>query len=107
MGYYAKINELNNVVDIMVIDDQLNVDWIVENFGGNWIETKLDGSIRKQYCFVGGTYDPDADVFIAPQPFPSWSLDSNNDWQAPVPRPGENYWWNEETLSWVEIVEGV
>jgi len=103
MGYYAKIDELNNVVDVIVIDDELNVDWIVENFGGNWIETKLDGSIRKQYCVVGGTYDSVKDQFVAIQPFPSWMLDENNDWQPPVPKPEGDFYWDEESLSWIPI----
>lgn len=105
MAHYAKIDELNNVVDVMVVEDGLGVEWVIENFGGTWIETKLDGSIRKQYCYVGGTYDPTADVFIAPQPFPSWTLNSNHDWQAPTPKPEGDFYWDEETLSWVEIVE--
>ena len=106
MGYFAKIDESNNVVDVMVIDDELSVDWIVENFGGNWIETKLDGSIRKQYCFVGGTYDPVKDQFVAPQPFPSWSLDDNIDWQAPEQQPEGDFYWDESLLLWVQVPVG-
>jgi hypothetical protein len=51
---------------------------------------------------VGYTYDADADQFVAPQPFPSWSLDDNNDWQAPTPKPEGSFIWDEETLAWVE-----
>ncbi len=43
------------------------------------------------------------DVFIYEQPFPSWSLDDNFNWQPPVPKPEEVdkvYTWNEETQSW-------
>lgn len=103
MAHYAKIDEANNVVDVMVVEDGLGVEWLVENFGGTWIETKLDGSIRKQYCYVGGTYNPTADVFIAPKPFTSWSLDSNHDWQAPVEKPEGAFYWDEESLSWLPI----
>jgi hypothetical protein len=35
------------------------------------------------------TYDAVNDVFIAPQPYPSWSLDENFDWQPPTPMPTE------------------
>ena len=105
MAYYAKIDELNNVVDVMIVEDVLGYEWLVENFDGTWIETKLDGSIRKQYCFVGGTYDPTADVFIAPPPFSSWSLDENYDWQAPTPKPEGDFYWDEETLSWILFPE--
>jgi hypothetical protein len=32
-------------------------------------------------------YDSTKDKFISPQPFASWSLDSNDDWQAPITYP--------------------
>lgn len=66
--------------------------------------TSYNGNIRKQYAGIGFTYNSTANVFVAPKPFPSWSLDSNHDWQAPVARPAEGMWsWNEETLAWVEL----
>jgi hypothetical protein len=45
---------------------------------------------------------------VAPQPFPSWVLDANAQWQAPVPMPegDEMYSWDEASLSWV-VTEGV
>lgn len=41
--------------------------------------------------------------FILVQPYPSWSLDENYDWQAPTPKPEGNYYWDEESLSWLPI----
>ena len=32
-------------------------------------------------------YDPVKDKFLATQPHASWSLDSNDDWQAPITYP--------------------
>ena len=32
-------------------------------------------------------YDPAKDKFLSPQPYQSWSLDSNDDWQAPITYP--------------------
>jgi len=60
---------------------------------------------RKQYAGIGWTYDADADVFIAPQPYPSWTLDDNHDWQPPVPYPddGGEYVWDETTQQWVAV----
>ena len=63
--------------------------------------------MRKQFAFIGYKYDQTKDQFVAPQPYPSWSLDSDNDWQAPTPMPvdGEKmYVWNEASLAWVEVV---
>ena len=60
---------------------------------------------RKQYAGVGYTYDSVADVFVAPQPYPSWSLDINHDWQPPTPKPSADkpYEWSEEELEWVAV----
>jgi len=58
---------------------------------------------RKQYAGIGYTYDADADVFVAPQPYPSWTLDGNHDWQPPTPKPDGDYIWNEAELEWVAI----
>jgi hypothetical protein len=67
--------------------------------------TSYNNNIRKQYAGIGYTYDAINDVFIAPQPYPSWSLDENFDWQPPTPMPTEGMWyWNEEELTWKEVV---
>ena len=49
---------------------------------------------------VGWTYDEQANQFVAPQPYASWTLDANNDWQPPTPKPDGNYYWNEDTQTW-------
>jgi hypothetical protein len=61
---------------------------------------------RKQYAGVGFTYLPDADVFVTPQPFASWTLDANHDWQPPTPKPddGKEYAWFEPNQQWIELV---
>ena len=75
------------------------------NYDGTWLQTSLEGKFRKQYASIGFTYDPIKDKFIAPQPYPSWSLDTNNDWQPPVAEPLVSYYWDEETQSWINIYE--
>jgi hypothetical protein len=70
------------------------------------VQTSYNHNIRKQFAGTGYTYDSDSDVFVAPQPYPSWSLDDNSDWQAPTPMPEDDnlYNWNEETQNW-DLVE--
>jgi len=66
-----------------------------------------DGTpFRGNYAGVGYTYDEVNDVFIAPTPYASWTLNSNWVWEAPVEYPddGNGYSWNEETTSW-DLVE--
>lgn len=64
--------------------------------------------LRKNYAGIGYTYDPVLDAFIPPQPYPSWLLNTETClWEAPVPYPddGKSYYWDEATLSWVEMPE--
>jgi hypothetical protein len=73
------------------------------NFRGQVCKrTSYNNNIHKQYCGVGFSYNSDADIFVAPQPFASWTLDENFDWQAPVPYPtdGARYVWDEEMKVW-------
>ena len=61
---------------------------------------------RFNYPQLGDTYDQTSDAFYSPtQPYPSWSLSAEFKWQAPTPMPddGQPYWWDEDTLAWVEI----
>ena len=123
MAHYAFINPENIVVKVIVgVDEtETQMDNGVE-VGGSaeaweafyaaqpWHEgltckrTSYNNNIRKQYAGIGFTYNAEADVFVLPQPYPSWTLDSNHDWQAPVARPEEGMWsWNEETQAWDEI----
>jgi hypothetical protein len=104
MGYFAHIDE-NNIVTTVIVADQEFINTGAEGDPANWIETSIDGSFRKQYAGIGYTYDAQADVFISPQPYPSWVLDANYDWVAPVPYPqdGKCYVWDETIINWVEV----
>lgn len=106
MSHWAELDETNTVLRVIVgsnEDQDEGYTWIVNNLGGTWVQTSYNSTIRKQFAGIGFTYDPTADVFIAPQPYPSWTLDENHDWQAPSPMPTEGFWvWDEEILVWVE-----
>jgi hypothetical protein len=114
MSHWAEINENNIVVRVIVGDnDDPNGDegyqWIVDNLGGNWIQTSYNGTIRKNYAGIGYTYDLNLDAFYAPQPYPSWVLNEDARWQAPVayPTDGKSYFWDETTLQWVEVPDTI
>jgi hypothetical protein len=99
-----------NSKNIAILENNIVINIVVVTHD-TWTETenqreyRKDG-FRKQVAKIGGRYDPDADVFIDIQPYPSWILDDEFDWQPPTPKPddGENYSWNEETTSWDESV---
>lgn len=85
------------------------VDGIVVNVivaEADFIATQTDKTyVLCQRGGIGWTFD--GTNFIAPQPFPSWTLDSNYDWQPPTPMPNEGRWiWSEEELEWVEVSLG-
>ncbi len=62
--------------------------WCANFFqGGSWKQTSYNNNFRKQYAGLGYVYDSTKDKFILPQPYASWSLDGNDDWQAPVTYP--------------------
>ena len=96
MAYFARID--NDGTVLQVIADVLGLP-------GEWRQTSYNNNFRKQYAGIGWLYDANADVFVAPQPFTSWTLDANHDWQPPTPIPTEGgpWRWDEATLSWVEV----
>ena len=125
MAHYAFIDSNNRVVKVIVgvdetvtqLDNGVEVGGSSEaweqfyqslewNLGLTCKRTSYNNNIRKQYAGIGYTYDADADVFITPQPFPSWTLDTNYDWQPPTPKPtdGKPYAWFEENQQWIELV---
>ena len=115
MAHFAELDAYNVVLRVIVVSnadtadvsgaekEEIGVAFCTRLLGGNWKQTSYNGNIRKRYAGIGYTYDAGRDAFIAPQPYPSWALDANTDWQAPVPMPddGERYDWDEETLAWV------
>jgi hypothetical protein len=117
MAHFAKIDENNVVTQVVVVDNKDTADaqgvekehigaaYLESLLGGTWKQTSYHGNIRKNYAGVGYTYDADIDAFVPPKPYPSWVLDENAQWQAPVPMPddGKMYSWDEETQSWVEV----
>ena len=116
MAHYAWLDKNNLVVNVTVgVDEEV----VQQGIGGSteaWEafyseatghtikRTSYNHNIRKQFASIGDTYDPVADVFIAPQPYSSWSLDENYNWQSPTPMPTEGIWiWDEDNLSWIEV----
>ena len=110
MAHYAFLDANNIVTEVIVGIDEteliegLDTETWYGNFRGQTCKrTSYNGNIRKQYAGKGFTYDTNADVFIAPQPFPSWTLDNDFNWQAPTLKPeGETWYWDEQSLSWIE-----
>lgn len=121
MGHFAKV--VNGKVTNVIVAEPEFFDTFIDNSPGDWIQTSYntrgnvhydpvtgqpDGGValRGNYASYGHTYDKENDVFYAPQPFPSFTLNTNTWlWESPVPYPtdGKRYRWDEEILNWVEI----
>jgi hypothetical protein len=107
MSYYAQIVD-DIVVDVIVVSDDVldGAQFCHNTFGGLWVQTFID-TAGKNYAGIGYTYDAVNDNFIAPQPYPSWVLNSNDVWQAPIPQPPAppQAYWDEDTQSWQIFVQ--
>jgi len=113
MAHYAFLDENNIVTEVITgIDEFKLIEGLdTETWYGNFRSqtckrTSYNGNIRKRFAGVGFRYDPVADVFIAPQPYPSWTLDNDFNWQPPTPRPEGIGWdWNEIEQAWIDANE--
>jgi hypothetical protein len=110
MAHFAEIDENNIVKRVLVVDNSLEhrgEDFLSNELGlgGRWIQTSYNNNFRKQYAGVGFRYDEVNDLFIFVQPYPSWALDENFDWQPPTPQTDDATYWDEESLSWKPIFE--
>jgi hypothetical protein len=119
MAHFAQLE--NNIVTKVIVvsnqdildengqeNEQKGIDFCSNLLGGTWKQTSYNGNIRKNYAGVGYTYDETLDAFIPPQPFASWTLNEETaQWEAPTPYPDDEkrYTWDEETTSWVEVIE--
>lgn len=120
MAHFAKI--LNGIVQQVIVAELEFFNTFQDTSPGTWLQTSYnthgnvhygangqpDGGValRGNYAGIGYIYDSDADVFYAPQPFPSWTLGADWLWHAPVPMPedGKKYTWDESALNWVELI---
>lgn len=124
MGHFAKVVD-SKVTQVIVAEAEF-FDTFVDSSPGAWIQTSYNTrggvhyqpdsntpsadqskALRGNYAGLGYTYDATNDVFYAPQPYASWTLNQTSwTWEAPTPMPmdGKPYIWDEATTSWKEIV---
>ena len=145
MAHFAELNSSNEVLRVIVIsnddvdanggDQHADAETFVASIvpygtgGASWKQTSYNNNFRKQYAGIGCTYDASKNKFILPKPFASWSLDSSDDWKAPVTYPSvteidsnpvlivwdednqkwigtadsTNYDWDASSLAWTEV----
>jgi hypothetical protein len=116
MAHFAELDENNVVLRVIVVNNTELLDadgaeqealgqaFCANLLGGNWKQTSYNRAFRKNFAGRGHVYDANQDVFIPPQPFPSWLLNSDIfQWNPPLPYPtdGKLYIWDEPTITWV------
>ena len=129
MAHFAELNSSNEVLQVIVIsntdvdanggDESTQAETFVATIvpygtgGVAWKQTSYNNNFRKQYAGIGCTYDASKNKFILPQPYASWSLDSSDDWKAPVTYPSvteidSNFVlivWDEDNQKWTGTVD--
>ena len=123
MAHFAKLDENNIVITVLVIADSdapteaegeafcKNLFKVTNTFKQTSYNTQegvhlLGGTpFRKNFAGIGYEYDSSRDAFIPTKPYNSWVLnESTCRWVAPVDRPddGKYYKWDEDNTQWVE-----
>jgi len=135
MRYFAELDEDNIVINVIDFDNDIiennrgsdNADtWVTSSthftpsnvsptnkIGVRFLETYTDGT-RKQKAGIKFSYDVNKDKFLTAKPYPSWVLNSDDDWSAPTTAPSTNpdgetfdtidkqklMFWNEDNTRW-------
>jgi hypothetical protein len=109
MSHWAELDDNNIVLRVLVGDNNdpngdEGYQWLIDNLGGTWIKTSYNNNIRGTYAGVGYYYNEEEDIFVVPQPYPSWTRNGSF-WEAPTPMPtdGAIYRWVEDDLNWQVI----
>ena len=125
MSHFAKIDENNKVIQVIVAEQDF-IDSGAVGLASSWIQTSYnsyggkhydrngneDGKTHLRYNYAGldFTYDKDNDAFIPPKPYPSFILNETTmRYEPPVPYPtgkdgGPNrFIWDEENTNWKDL----
>ena len=126
MATFAKLDITNTVTKLIKVgndvptsngplgENDMHVDggtYCQNLLGGNWKQSSMQGLFRQRPAVIGGIYDAEKNVFIDSQPYLSWTLNSNDDWESPLgAMPStttdgkkDYYSWNESNQSWDKI----
>jgi len=124
MAHFAQIGIDNVVLRVSSVRDEdildengneseeIGIQYLKSVHGNltNWLQTSYNNNFRYRYAGTGMVYNNEYDVFLAPQPYPSWTLNTETyEWQSPIPQPelteeqietGSSYEWNEKSQEW-------
>ena len=99
MAHFAQLDENNVVTQVIVVSnddtsdsngtetESIGVDFCQKLLGAdtNWKQTSYNSNMRVRYAGIGYSYNAELDAFVPPQPYASWTLDSETaDWVSPL-----------------------
>jgi hypothetical protein len=127
MAHFAELDENNIVLRVVNIGNDVPTpngplgnnnmspageEYCTNLFGGRWKQTSYSGAFRGGYAGSGYYFNEEKNLFIEPQPYPSWTFDNiNNVWLAPFYYPeADNITystqWREDLYTWEGINQG-
>lgn len=125
MAHFAQIDYENKILQVLVVrnedildqdgheNEQVGIEFLKSIFGPTtrWVQTSYNNNFRHRYAGVGMVYNTEHDVFLYPQPYPSWVLNTETyEWDPPAPQPeltqeqrdsAKYYEWDEDIKEWV------
>ena len=129
MAHFAKV--VNGTVTQVIVAEPEFFDTFNDDSPGKWVQTSYNTrygkhyepnsntlssdqskALRKNYAWVGGTYDATRDAFLPPHTYASWTLNEETCvYDPPIEYPTDDkvYDWDESvyqadnTKGWVEI----
>jgi hypothetical protein len=95
MSKYAQVGINNEVINMIVCEDD-----VVSTISGTYIKC----TDQTRDAVIGSKYDHSINKFIDPKPYPSWALNSDKIWEAPIAKPESGISdWDEENGVWVDL----
>ena len=72
MAHFAEVDDNNIVLRVLVTDNNdpagdEGYQFLVDTFGGRWIQTSYNARIRGNYAGIGYSYEEDRDIFMPPK----------------------------------------
>ena len=126
MAHFAEIKQSDNIVirTVVVSNEDVNINggeysaqaeiWVQDNIPNDpillaelsgtypatyWKQCSYNNNKRKQYPGKNNHYyDSAKDKFICVKPYDSWTLNANDDWEAPTSMPNNNTLLNNDPL---------
>lgn len=119
MAHFAELDENNIVTRVIVVgnndclgadgkeSEAVGVAFCQKLLGANtrWKQTSYNSNFRRRYAGQGYMYYEPLDVFVEPQPYPSWTFDATTaTWLPPISKPTTpdiyDLIWDEENQEW-------